>query len=108
MILNAPAAFRFTAPACPDRHLKAADILGANIEGARPEDAGKILAEQIVSFMQDLHIPNGLRALGYQTSDIPRWWKARCPNTASPSSRPAPLGRMTWPKSSLNQWWPGS
>jgi len=71
VIVHAPAAFRFTASACPERHLNAAEILGANVTGAKREDAGKILADQIVKLMQDLRVPNGLREFGYQTSDIP-------------------------------------
>jgi hydroxyacid-oxoacid transhydrogenase len=71
VILNAPAVYRFTAQACPERHLKAAEILGAKVTGARLEDSGKILADCVVEFMRDLDVPNGLGALGYQSSDIP-------------------------------------
>jgi hydroxyacid-oxoacid transhydrogenase len=71
VILNAPAVYRFTAQACPERHLKAAEILGAKVSGARLEDAGKILADRVVEFMHDLKVPNGLRELGYESADIP-------------------------------------
>ena len=71
VILNAPAVYRFVSQACPDRHLKAAEILGAKGSGARAEDAGKILADRAVELMRDLRVPNGLRDLGYQSSDIP-------------------------------------
>jgi len=71
VILNAPAVFRYTASSSPERHLKAAETLGANIDRAMPEDAGEILKDQIVRIMHDLKMPNGLRALGYLTEDIP-------------------------------------
>ena len=71
VILNAPAVFRFTASANPARHLQAAEALGANVTGAKAEDAGKILADRITWFMQRLQMPNGLKAIGYSTSDIP-------------------------------------
>ena len=71
VILNAPAVYRFTAQACPERHLKAAEILGAKVSGAKLEDAGRVLADRVVEFMHDLKVPNGLRELGYQSSDIP-------------------------------------
>jgi hydroxyacid-oxoacid transhydrogenase len=71
VILNAPAVFRFTAPAGPARHLLAAEMLGADVSRTRNEDAGKVLADRITWFMQRLRTPNGLRAIGYSTSDIP-------------------------------------
>lgn len=71
VILNAPAVFRFTACANPERHLKAAQVLGANIDEAKPADAGAILSDQLVGIIRDLKLPNGLRALGYTSSDIP-------------------------------------
>jgi hydroxyacid-oxoacid transhydrogenase len=71
VILNAPAVFRYTAQACPERHLRAAAILGADTARAKDADAGTILADRIRYFMERLRIPRGLRALGYDSGDIP-------------------------------------
>jgi len=71
VIISAPAVYRFTAPACPERHLRAAELLGAKVDGARLSDAGKILADQVIGLMGDLAVPNGLRELGYRSEDIP-------------------------------------
>jgi hydroxyacid-oxoacid transhydrogenase len=71
VILNAPAVFRFTAEARPERHLVAAEALGADVSRAKSEDAGKILSDRITWFMQRLNTPNGLRGIGYDSLDIP-------------------------------------
>ena len=71
VIVNSPAVFRFTAPTCPQRHLRAAEVLGADCSGAKAEDAGAILADRIVSLMRQLDAPNGLSALGYGSQHIP-------------------------------------
>jgi hydroxyacid-oxoacid transhydrogenase len=71
VVLNAPAVFRFTASANPQRHLEAAEALGANISGVQSADAGKVLADRITWFIHRLKLPNGLRALGYTSTDIP-------------------------------------
>jgi hydroxyacid-oxoacid transhydrogenase len=71
VILNTPAVVRFTAPACPDRHLRAAQALGAEIDGVPLEDAGDVLAAEVIRFMQQLGMPSGLAAVGYSDADIP-------------------------------------
>ena len=71
VILNAPAVFRFTAATNPSRHLEAAAALGANVAGVKDADAGSVLADRITWFMQRLEVPNGLKAVGYTSSDIP-------------------------------------
>jgi hydroxyacid-oxoacid transhydrogenase len=71
VILNAPAVFRFTSSACPQRHLRAAEILGADVSRASDCDAGKILADRLILLMQRVNMPNGLAAVGYTAADIP-------------------------------------
>jgi hydroxyacid-oxoacid transhydrogenase len=71
VVINAPAAFRFTAAANPARHLEAAAALGADVTGATPDDAGEILAQAFISLMRATGLPNGISALGYDEGDIP-------------------------------------
>jgi len=68
--LNAPAVFRFTAPACPERHLLAANRLGVDTSNVKEADAGTVLTEKIVELMQSLGLPNGLSAIGFTSDDI--------------------------------------
>jgi len=70
VIVNAPAAFRYTSEHYPQRHLQAAEMLGADISGAHEKDAGEILATRISDMMQETDMPNGIAGVGYTDSDV--------------------------------------
>jgi len=69
VILNSPSVFRFTAQAAPERHLEAADCLGADIRDAAPDDAGEVVAGRIIELMKNLGLPNGLGGVGLSAED---------------------------------------
>jgi len=71
VVINAPAAFRFTAQANPRRHLEAAGALGVDVDGASLDDAGEILAKAFISLMRQTGLPSGIAALGYGEADVP-------------------------------------
>lgn len=68
--LTAPAVFRFTAPANAARHLYAAQLMGVDVSGAAPEDAGELLGSAIVDLMRRTGMPNGLSAVGFEPPDV--------------------------------------
>jgi alcohol dehydrogenase class IV len=71
VIVNAPAVFRHTAGFHKERHLEAAGLLGADVNGAAAEDAGDVLAGRIIAMMRDTGMPNGIGGVGYMPVDIP-------------------------------------
>src|SRR5579862_2009561 len=92
VILNAPAVFRYTASSRPERHLQAAEALGVDVSRCRGEDAGRILSERITWFMQRLKTPNGLREIGYTSSDIPKLVEGTLPQHRVTKLSPRPAG----------------
>lgn len=92
VVLNAPAVFRFTASAGPERHLRAAEALGADVSDATPEDAGEVLAERVTHFIRALNLPNGLGALGYTSDDIRALVEGTLPQHRVTKLSPRPAG----------------
>lgn len=90
VILTAPAIFRWTAEADPARHLEAARLLGADVRGAAPEDAGTILADTLVSLMQQVGMPNGLNAVGITADDLDDLVKGTLPQSRITQISPRP------------------
>lgn len=79
VVVTAPAVFRFTAASDPDKHLEAASLLGADITGVKQADAGRVLADTILKYMDIMKIENGLSSLGYSSEDIPDLVKGALP-----------------------------
>ena len=67
VIVTAPAAFRFTYEADPERHRRVAEMLsGETIEKADENT----LPEILIGIMQDVGAPRGVRELGYTEDDV--------------------------------------
>lgn len=92
VIVNAPAVFRFTGPACPERHLQAADAMGADTTGVSLEDAGDLLADRVIDMMRQTGIPNGLRGVGYSEEDVPKLVSKAHPQQRLLVNSPKPVG----------------
>jgi hydroxyacid-oxoacid transhydrogenase len=66
VIVTAPAAFRFTYDAMPERHVHVAELLG----GA-PASGPDALPEALRALMRDVGAPRGIAELGYGEGDVP-------------------------------------
>jgi len=68
VIVTAPATFRYTFDAAPEKHVKAAELLrGTSIENSGPNS----LPSALIDLMRDVGAPSGIAALGYDEADIP-------------------------------------
>ena len=69
VVITAPATFRWTYPTNPERHVRAAQLLGGDVNGLSSAEMSEVLPLTLLSLMRDTGIPNGVSALGYNESD---------------------------------------
>ncbi len=93
VMVNAPSVFRFTAGACPERHLDAAAWLGAEIGGAGTADAAEVLSGQLIALMRATGMPNGIAGVGYGEADIPALTEGAYPQRRLLDNAPCAIGR---------------
>lgn len=65
---TAPAAFRFTFEAAPERHVRAAQLLDPTAE--MTDDPAELLPTVLTSVMRDVGVPSGLAELGFGQHDL--------------------------------------
>jgi len=92
VILTAPAVFRLTYPASPGRHLRAAALMGASVEGLSEAERREALPQALTALMRDVGIPNGLRAIGYTDADVPALIEGTLKQPRLLSGAPRPIG----------------
>jgi alcohol dehydrogenase class IV len=71
VVLTAPAAFRFTYTASPERHLRAAELMGVPVRDLSDAERREALPRALTTLMRDVGIPNGIKAVGYTERDVP-------------------------------------
>jgi len=71
VVVTAPATFRFTYATSPERHLRAAALMGVPTAGLSEREAREALPNALLALMRDVGVPNGLGDLGYGERDIP-------------------------------------
>jgi hydroxyacid-oxoacid transhydrogenase len=69
--VSAPAIFRYTAAAAPERHFEAAGYLQADLQGAAADDSGEALATRLIELMRKTGVPNGLSGVGFGAANVP-------------------------------------
>ena len=72
VVLTAPAVFKWTASADPEKHLQAARLLGANTNHVKAADAGLLIADTLVALLGrwQAFVPDGLHKVGYSDKHL--------------------------------------
>jgi alcohol dehydrogenase class IV len=98
VILTAPSAFRFTYATAPDRHLRAAELMGVPVRGLSEAERRDALPRALLELMRDTGIPNGLSAVGYGERDVPALIEGtlKQPRLLAGAPRPVGAAELDW------------
>ena len=107
VILSAPAAFRFTYATAPDRHLRAAELMGVPVSGLTEAERREALPGALIALMRDTGIPNGLTAVGYTERDIPALVEGtlKQPRLLAGAPRSVGAADLAWILRDAMQYW---
>jgi len=107
VILTAPAAFRFTYATAPERHLRAAALMGAPVDGLGERERREALPAALIALMRDTGIPNGLTAVGYGEPDIAALVEGtlKQPRLLAGAPRPVGAADLEWILRDSMQYW---
>jgi hydroxyacid-oxoacid transhydrogenase len=72
--------------------MRAAQLLGADVNGASHEEAGDLIAERLIYILKKIGVPNGLGGVGYTVDDIPSLVEGTLPQHRVTKLAPRPTG----------------
>ena len=67
-------------------------MMGANVAGVAPQEAGDVLASAITALMRKLELPSGLRAIGYGPEHVDALVQGTIPQHRVTKLSPRPAG----------------
>ena len=107
VILTAPSAFRFTYTTAPERHLRAAELMGVPVSGLSEADRREALPRALIALIRDTGIPNGLSAVGYTERDIPALVEGtlKQPRLLAGAPRAVAAADLDWILRDAMQYW---
>ena len=92
VVVTAPAAFAFTYPTAPERHLRAAELLGADLRGITPANGRDVLPAVVSAIVEDTGGPRALDDVGYGEADILALVEGTMKQTRLLACCPRPIG----------------